>query len=65
MIIKSVRVRNFRCIKDETLHCDSLTALVGPNGSGKSTFLKAVNKFYEPAAKIAQEDFYGNDQSPI
>ncbi len=63
MIIKSVRVRNFRCIKDETLHCDSLTALVGPNGSGKSTFLKALNKFYEPAAKIAQEDFYGNDIS--
>lgn len=63
MIIKSVRVRNFRCIKDETLYCDNLTALVGPNGSGKSTFLKALNKFYESAAKIVQEDFYGNDVS--
>jgi putative ATP-dependent endonuclease of OLD family len=66
MIIKSVRVSNFRCIRDETLECDGLIALVGPNGSGKSTFLKALNKFYEPGAKFVKEDFYGNEtKEPI
>lgn len=40
MIIKSVRVSNFRALLEETLNCESLTALVGPNGSGKSSFLR-------------------------
>ena len=30
VIIESVRVQNFRCIKDETLPCDRLTVLGGP-----------------------------------
>lgn len=59
MIIKSLRVRNFRCIRDETLPCDRLTAIVGPNGSGKSTFLRALELFYTPIARYAEEDFFG------
>ena len=42
MIINSIRVQNFRCIRDETLPCEQLTALIGPNGSGKSSFLRAL-----------------------
>ncbi len=61
MIIKSLRVRNFRCIRDETLPCDRLTAIVGPNGSGKSTFLRALELFYTPVARYAEEDFFGGD----
>lgn len=61
MIIKSLRVRNFRCIKDETLPCDRLTAIVGPNGSGKSTFLRSLELFYTPVARYAEEDFFGGD----
>ncbi len=63
MIIRTVRVRNFRCIKDETLHCERLTILVGANGSGKSTFLKALDLFYTPSAKYSEEDFYNRDTS--
>jgi len=63
MIIHTVRVRNFRCIKDETLHCERLTILVGANGSGKSTFLKALDLFYTPSAKYSEEDFYNRDTS--
>lgn len=63
MIISTVRVRNFRCIKDETLHCEALTALVGANGSGKSSFLRALDLFYTPNAKYSQEDFYNRDTS--
>jgi predicted ATP-dependent endonuclease of OLD family len=63
MIIKSIRVENFRCIKGETLPCDELTVLVGANGSGKSAFLQALDKFYNPAARYDHEDFYGADTS--
>lgn len=66
MILQEYRVQNFRSIADETLRCDSLTALVGTNGAGKSSFLKALSFFYEPAPKITPEDFYNKDvSSPI
>jgi len=63
MIIKSVRVRNFRSIRDEVLPCEQLTVLVGPNGSGKSSFLRALDIFYTPSAKYIEEDFYARDTS--
>ena len=63
MRIQEVHVKNFRSIRDETLPCDSLTALVGRNGSGKSSFLSAIELFYEPSAKVAEEDFYSEDIS--
>ncbi len=66
MIIKSVRVRNFRCIRDETLDCEDLTVLVGPNGSGKSTFLRAIELFYALQTRVTEEDFYNkNTDQPI
>lgn len=63
MIIKSIRVQNFRSIKDETLECDKLTALIGPNGAGKSSFLKALDMFYKVAASYTEEDYYTKDTS--
>ena len=61
MLIQKVHVKNFRSILDESLPCDSLTALVGRNGSGKSSFLSAIELFYNPLAKITAEDFYSKD----
>ena len=61
MLIQKVHVKNFRSILDESLPCDSLTALVGRNGSGKSSFLSAIELFYNPLAKITAEDFYAED----
>ncbi len=63
MIIKSIRVRNFRSIRDETLDCDTLTVLVGPNGSGKSSFLRALRLFYDNSPKYSIDDFYNKDES--
>jgi putative ATP-dependent endonuclease of the OLD family len=63
MVIKSLRVQNFRSILDETLDCDELTALVGPNGCGKSTFLRALDLFYTASPKLDAEDFYNCDIS--
>jgi len=63
MIIGSITVRHFRCIKNETLNCGELTALVGANGTGKSTFLRALSTFYDPSPKIEKRDWYNEDQS--
>ena len=61
MFIQEVHVKNFRSILDESLPCDSLTALVGRNGSGKSSFLSALELFYNPSSAITEEDFYSAD----
>ena len=58
LILKSIHVMNFRSIKDETLYCDNLTALVGANGSGKSSFLHAAELFQSKSPKIDSEDYY-------
>ena len=63
MIIKSVYVKNFRSILDESLSCNCLTALVGRNGTGKSAFLRALELFYDPSAKVTVEDFYAENTS--
>jgi len=63
MIIQEVHVKNFRSILDESFPCDCLTALVGRNGAGKSSFLRALEMFYDPSAKVIAEDFYAEDTS--
>ena len=63
MLIQEVHVKNFRSILDESLPCESLTALVGRNSSGKSSFLSAIELFYDPSAKVTREDYYSEDTS--
>lgn len=63
MELSQVRVKNFRSVLDETLPCDRLTALVGRNGAGKSSFLRALELFYDSAAKVNDADFYAEDTS--
>jgi hypothetical protein len=61
MIIKTVRVKRFRCLENEPLACDRLTALVGANGAGKSSFLRALDLFYSLTPRIDTEDFYAGE----
>jgi len=61
MIIKSLRVRNYRSIADAALGCDPLTVLVGANGAGKSNFLRALALFYEGDSQYGREDFFNGD----
>src|SRR5262245_13004478 len=61
MVMKSVRIQNFRSILDETFECDSLTARVGPNGVGKSSVLRGLDLFYSQAPKVDLEDFYNEE----
>lgn len=63
MIIESVYIENFRCIKKAQLNCDDLTVVLGRNGSGKSSFLKAIDVFYDVGAHVTAEDFFNRDVS--
>ncbi|BBO19063.1 conserved hypothetical protein [Candidatus Brocadia pituitae] len=58
MIIESIYIENFRCIKKTQLNCDELTVIIGRNGSGKSSFLKAIDIFYDVNASITVEDLF-------
>ena len=46
MKIRSVRVKNFRTLKDVTIPFDSVTTFIGPNGAGKSTVLRALDWYF-------------------
>nr|WP_315230030.1 ATP-dependent endonuclease [uncultured Albidiferax sp.] len=46
MRIQSVRIQNFRTLKDVTIPFDSVTTFIGPNGAGKSTVLRALDWFF-------------------
>ena len=58
MNIQKIQVKNFRSLRDATLQCDSLTAIVGRNGTGKSSFLRALELFYDQSEKATPDDFY-------
>lgn len=73
MRIKSVRIKNLRAYRNETVELDNYTCLVGANGAGKSTVLCALNIFFreiESAStnltNLDKEDFHrGNLDEPI
>lgn len=58
MMLKSIRIENYRSIRDATVDCDGLTALVGANGSGKSSILRAIDMFFVEKPTLTEEDYY-------
>ncbi len=46
MKIQSVRIKNFRTLKDVAIPFESVTTFIGPNGAGKSTVLRALDWFF-------------------
>ncbi|MFK5604645.1 ATP-dependent nuclease [Haloferax volcanii] len=66
MRIDSVRVKNYRSLRDAEINFNELTALIGSNGAGKSSFLRALDLFYTANASYSEEDFYNrNTQDEI
>ncbi len=41
-MITSLRIKNYRCLRDVTVALSPLTVLVGANASGKSALLAAL-----------------------
>lgn len=46
MKIQTVRIKNFRALKDVTIGFDTITTFIGSNGAGKSTVLRALDWFF-------------------
>ena len=61
MVIKTVRIRNFRSFIDSSIDLENLTALVGANGSGKSSVLCAIEVFYGQITTLTPDDFYNRE----
>lgn len=55
MRIKTVRIRNFRALKNVSVEFDTVTTFIGPNGAGKSTVLRALDWFFNGKAGLLNE----------
>jgi putative ATP-dependent endonuclease of the OLD family len=58
MKLKTIKIRNFRCYRNETIiEFNNLTAFIGRNDSGKSSILEALEIFFNNSVvKIERED---------
>jgi len=68
MILKTIKLRNFRSYKHETsINIDNLTTFIGLNDSGKSTILEALEIFFNnESIKIESSDgSLGGDLSDV
>ena len=72
MRLKKIRIKNFRCFKEQEISLDPYSCFVGANGSGKSTVLMALNVFFRntnapsDVVNLRDEDFHLKDtSSPI
>jgi putative ATP-dependent endonuclease of OLD family len=61
VIIKKLEIKNFRSLRDVTVDCQELTAILGRNGSGKSTLLKAIEAFFDVGFLANAFDYFGKD----
>lgn len=64
MIIKEVRIRNFKSFDSEgaSIPITPLTALVGENSGGKSNIIEAIDLFHNYSkTKISLDSFYAHD----
>jgi len=67
MKIQSVRIKNFRTLKDVTIPFDSVTTFIGPNGAGKSTVLRALDWYFngKPGALSDKDCSFGATDEDI
>lgn len=67
MKIQSVRIKNFRTLKDLTIPFDSVTTFIGPNGAGKSTVLRALDWFFngKPGSLTEKDCSFGATDEEI
>lgn len=67
MKIQSVRIKNFRTLKDVTIPFDSVTTLIGPNGAGKSTVLRALDWYFngKPGSLTEKDCSFGATDEDI
>ncbi|MDA3046970.1 ATP-binding protein [Campylobacter sp. VBCF_06 NA8] len=62
-MIKSITIKNFRSIVEQTIEFDKFTCLVGNNDCGKSNILKALNLFFNKQTDFNTEFDFDRDYS--
>lgn len=67
MKIQSVRIKNFRTLKDVSIPFDSITTFIGPNGVGKSTVLRALDWYFNgrPCSLSEKDCSFGTTDEDI
>lgn len=67
MKIQSVRIKNFRTLKDVTIPFESVTTFIGPNGAGKSTVLRALDWYFngKPGSLTEKDCSFGTTNEDI
>ena len=66
MNLVRVRLRNFRCYKEETaFDIDDLTLVIGRNDVGKSTVLEALGIFFDEVKIESDDASVGGDPSDV
>ncbi len=66
MRLVSVRLKNFRCYRDEiSFDINSLTTLIGKNDCGKSTLMDAMKIFFDDKAPDADDASVDGDKSDV
>jgi hypothetical protein len=63
MIIKEIRIRNFRSIVKADISLSDLSIIVGLNDVGKSNILKALNLFFNNETDYSKGLIFQNDYS--
>jgi putative ATP-dependent endonuclease of OLD family len=58
MRIRSLKIHNFRSIRDLSMVCEPMQVLLGPNNHGKSNILAALEFALSTAAKLSPEDLF-------
>ena len=58
MRIESVRISNFRSLRDVEVTLDDMTVLIGANSSGKTSVLEAIRMFGDGHDSISKADFF-------
>lgn len=64
-MIKEIRYKNFKALRDTTLPLGRFTLIVGANGTGKSTALKAFEMVKNPKKFMWQEVISVGEQKPV
>jgi predicted ATP-dependent endonuclease of OLD family len=55
MKLKSITVKNIRCIEDTTINIRGFTSFIGPNNCGKSSVLRAIEIFLNQQSPSIEE----------
>lgn len=65
--VRSLTIRNFRGIKDATVHLTDHSVLIGPGNCGKTTVIEALALLFgrdRLVRSLTEHDFYGGDPKP-